>query len=184
MYRCRRKRRFGYLRRHTWGQRRAGYRRIGPGDPTMGRVGTIKPAYPGWQDAIPSRRVGQCRHGSRPGFRRHVGPRREHSPRYLGPGNGGPGNRSSREDVPRGWGTIEVRRSDGKSGIVELTAPSGSLENPLSGQQLEDKFRDCAAHALTPMGRPAGDEMIDIILNIEAIEDSRELAMLASQGAD
>ena len=63
--------------------------------------------------------------------------------------------------------------------MLELTAPTGSLDNPLSSQQLEDKFRDCAAHALTPVARPVADEMINLIVDIQAMKDSRELIELA-----
>ena len=87
---------------------------------------------------------------------------------------------SPREDAARGWGTIEVRRSDGRFEILELTSPSGSPENPLSSEQLKDKFRDCAAHALTPVARPVADEMIDLIVDIQAMKDSRQLVTLAS----
>ena len=88
---------------------------------------------------------------------------------------------SSAGAAPRGWGKIEVHRSDGRAGVVELTGASGSPDNPLSGQQLEEKFKDCAAHALTPVARPVADEMINLILDIQAMEDSRELIKLATQ---
>ena len=66
--------------------------------------------------------------------------------------------------------------------MLELTAPTGSPEKPPSGGQLEDKFRDCAAHALKPMIGRAADGIISLILDIEAIRDSRELINLLSRG--
>ena len=66
--------------------------------------------------------------------------------------------------------------------MLELTAPTGSPENPISAGQLEDKFRDCAAHALKPMIGQSADEIINLILDIEAIRDSRELINLLSRG--
>ncbi len=90
--------------------------------------------------------------------------------------------RSTRDGAPMGWGKIEVRRSDGISAIVELDSPTGSPDNPLSGQQLEDKFRDCAAHALTPVDRPAANAMINLIVDIQAMKDSNQLIDLAVLG--
>lgn len=87
-----------------------------------------------------------------------------------------------RHGAPKGWVKIEVRTSGGSSSVVELASPSGSPDNPMSNQQLEDKFRDCAAHALTPVDGPAADEMISLITDIQDMTDSRELIALAVRG--
>ena len=86
---------------------------------------------------------------------------------------------SYREDVPRGWGKIEVYRSDGSSGAVELAPPSGSPINPLSAAQIEEKFRDCAAHALRPLDREISDAIIELVLCLQDVRDLSELINLA-----
>ncbi len=80
----------------------------------------------------------------------------------------------------RGWGTIEVVRSDGTSGMLELAGPSGSPKNPLTGPQLEEKFRDCAAHALKPIPGRAANEIINLIRGVGDIKDTSELIKSAA----
>jgi len=86
---------------------------------------------------------------------------------------------ASREDAPKGWGKIEVHLSDGSSRVVELAPPSGSPVNPLSAVQLEEKFRDCAAHALIPLDPATAEAIIESVLCIQDVGDLSELINLA-----
>ena len=63
---------------------------------------------------------------------------------------------------------------------MELEAPSGSPDNPLTAERLKEKFRDCAAHALNPAPAASVDRMIALILKPEAMADSRELIKLST----
>jgi 2-methylcitrate dehydratase PrpD len=86
----------------------------------------------------------------------------------------------SKEGMPKGWAEIEVVCAVGKSGTVELEPPSGSPDNPLSTDQLREKFRDCAAHALQPPSGESVDKMIYLILEPGAMADSRDLIKLST----
>ena len=79
----------------------------------------------------------------------------------------------------RGGAEIQVVCAGGDSATVELQPPSGSPDNPLSTEQLKDKFRDCAAHALHPTPISSVEKMIALILDSVATGDSRELIDLS-----
>jgi len=85
----------------------------------------------------------------------------------------------SKEGMPKGWGEIEVVCAVGVSGTIELEPPSGSLDNPLTTEQLQEKFRDCAAHALKPASAESVGKMITLILEPGVMTDSRELIKLS-----
>jgi 2-methylcitrate dehydratase PrpD len=89
----------------------------------------------------------------------------------------------NRADVPKGWGEIEVVCAGGESASVELEPPSGSPGQPLSNEQLQAKFRDCAAHALHPAAETSVDKMIELILERAAMADSRSLIDLSIPAA-
>ena len=54
-------------------------------------------------------------------------------------------------------------------------------KRPSSGQ-LEEKARNCAAHALKPVHWPAADEIINLILDIQDMKDSGMPLILAPNG--
>ncbi|MEE8465993.1 MAG: MmgE/PrpD family protein, partial [Dehalococcoidia bacterium] len=85
-----------------------------------------------------------------------------------------------REDAPKGWAQIEVVCTDGQSASVELEPPLGSPDNPLNTEHLTEKFRDCAAHALNPVAEASVERMIGLVLEPEAMADSRELIRLST----
>ncbi len=85
-----------------------------------------------------------------------------------------------KEGVPKGWAEIEVACSRGESSSVVLKPPSGSQDNPLTKERSIEKFRDCAAHALKPAATAAVDNMIGLMLEPEAMADSRELIKLST----
>lgn len=90
----------------------------------------------------------------------------------------------SKEGMPDGWAEIEVVCSEGKSASMELEPPSGSPDNPLTSKQLTEKFRDCAAHALRPTSTSSVEKIIALILDMEVMDDSRELINLSVPRVD
>ena len=90
----------------------------------------------------------------------------------------------SKEGRPKGWAEIEVVCTGGKSASVELEPPSGSPDNPLTTEQLKEKFRDCAAHAIHPAPTSSVEKMIALILDAEKMNDSRELIDLSTPRTD
>ena len=84
-----------------------------------------------------------------------------------------------RDDAPNGWAEIKVVCAGGESASVELEPPSGSPDNPLSTDQLKEKFRDSAAHSINLVSTASVNKMIDLVLRPEAMTDSRELIKLS-----
>ncbi len=84
----------------------------------------------------------------------------------------------------------EVDESLGKSGVVEVTlesgetiservdAPRGHRDNPLSDAQRLRKFRECAAHAGTPLDDDAIAEIIDCVEHLDDLPDAGALLPL------
>ena len=85
----------------------------------------------------------------------------------------------SKPGAAKGWAEIEVVCVGGKTSAVELESPFGSPDHPLSIEQLKDKFRDCAAHAVHPTPKANVEKMITMILNPDALADSVDLIKLS-----
>jgi 2-methylcitrate dehydratase PrpD len=68
--------------------------------------------------------------------------------------------------------TVEAQMTDGKSLTARCEHPRGSLENPMSAAQVEDKFRTYAAGAI-----PAGavDKVIEAVNGLETLASVRTL---------
>ena len=81
----------------------------------------------------------------------------------------------AREGCPKGFWSITVRRTDGRSVTVEATDPIGSPKKPLSDNQLEAKFRDCARNAMRPLSEASVDAALGAIARLETLADGREL---------
>ena len=89
----------------------------------------------------------------------------------------------SKHGMPKGQAEITVTCENGTSASVILEAPSGSPNNPLSTKQLEEKFRDCAAHSLKPVDSSSVSQIISLIAEPQFMKDSRELMRLSIPAA-
>ena len=81
------------------------------------------------------------------------------------------------ESLPRGAASVTVRLEDGREARATVTAPRGSIENPLGDGEIEAKFRDNAA-----LGGFTGrcDEQIAAVWALEGGRDvSRLMRALA-----
>jgi len=83
-----------------------------------------------------------------------------------------------REDALSSWAQVTVRRSDGRQDTQETTGPSGSPERPLSDARLQEKFRDCAAHAVKPIAPEVVERAIQLIQHLDEAEDATALIRL------
>jgi 2-methylcitrate dehydratase PrpD len=83
-----------------------------------------------------------------------------------------------REDAAPNWAQITVRRADGRAASLETTRPSGSPEKPLGDAQLQAKFRDCAAHAVRPIGAEVVERAMWFIEHLEDAPEATELVRL------
>jgi 2-methylcitrate dehydratase PrpD len=77
----------------------------------------------------------------------------------------------AREAKPKGWACLTVRRYDGHSASLATTDPLGSPEHSLSAAQLADKFRDCARHAVHPLGDAVVEQTLRSCLNLPDLTD-------------
>jgi 2-methylcitrate dehydratase PrpD len=95
--------------------------------------------------------------------------------------------------VPDGWqkgagpwkqghGRVEVRLRDGSVRTGVTSAPKGDASNPMSDQELEAKFLECAAIAL---GEPRAAAALDLVRSVERLPDVRRLteALAAPEAA-
>jgi 2-methylcitrate dehydratase PrpD len=79
---------------------------------------------------------------------------------------------------PRGWLTITVRLSDGRTMSVEASDPVGSPEKPLSAALLRAKFQDCAANAVRPIAAADVTAALEMLERLEDLEDVRALTRM------
>ena len=88
-----------------------------------------------------------------------------------------------KDGIPNGQVEISVTCDSGASASVVIEPPSGSPNNPLSTKQLEEKFRDCAAHALQPVDSSSVSQIISLVVEPGLMKNSRELIRLSIPGA-
>jgi 2-methylcitrate dehydratase PrpD len=70
---------------------------------------------------------------------------------------------------------VTVTLSDGRAFSHEVRFPRGNPENPMTREELMDKYRDCASHVLAPQ---AVDRSLELVLALEESDDITELAGL------
>jgi 2-methylcitrate dehydratase PrpD len=67
---------------------------------------------------------------------------------------------------------VEVRLRDGSVRRGATTAPKGDPANPMSDEELEAKFLECAARAL---GEGRAKDALELIRSVERLDDVRRL---------
>ncbi len=71
---------------------------------------------------------------------------------------------------------IEVELADGKVLKTRADFGKGSPANPMTDEELSDKFRECAAWGgLTP---ERTKQVLDLVWNLEQVKDVNELTRL------
>ena len=86
----------------------------------------------------------------------------------------------TKHDPSLGTGTgpavVEVTLADGRSLIARTTLPYGQdPDRPVSERALVEKFYDCIEHAAIPLSDDAAKRSLEMLLNLEAVRDVREL---------
>src|SRR6185437_762617 len=79
------------------------------------------------------------------------------------------------EQLPRDWGRLTVRRTDGRTATRETKTPLGSPARPLSEAQSAAKFRDCAANAVPSLDRAVADRILARLSDLENLPDAADL---------
>jgi 2-methylcitrate dehydratase PrpD len=80
----------------------------------------------------------------------------------------------ARDGRPKGWLSITVETTAGRSITVAAAAPIGSPGKPLSDARFAAKFRDCARNALQTLADARIDAALASIEGLEALSDARE----------
>ena len=75
---------------------------------------------------------------------------------------------------------LEVETLGGKKYSKRVDVLKGSLGNPLTDEELLNKFKDCASHSVTPIKKPNIDRAAELILNMEKVDDINDVVSLIS----
>src|SRR6516165_12074786 len=81
----------------------------------------------------------------------------------------------AREGRQKGSLSITVTTTDDRFVTVEAADPIGSPKKPLTDDQFEAKFRDCARNAVRPLSGPSVDAALAAIGRLETLADARQL---------
>jgi hypothetical protein len=71
---------------------------------------------------------------------------------------------------------IDIELTDGRTVNGRADFGKGSPANPMSDDELADKFRDCAAWGDLP--KPNAEKVIDLVFALEKVKSARELTRL------
>ncbi|MFC1917911.1 MmgE/PrpD family protein [Chloroflexota bacterium] len=74
-----------------------------------------------------------------------------------------------------GPGKVEIKLTNGKSYSMEIETPYGNPLNPITWQDLTDKFRDCVSHSAQSLTSRSIEKMIDMVDHLEDVEDVSQL---------
>jgi len=77
---------------------------------------------------------------------------------------------------------IEIALKDGRRISGRADFGKGSPANPMSYEEVADKFRECAAFSRWPRDR--AERVIELVRGLEDLRDVRELTALLSRGVD
>jgi 2-methylcitrate dehydratase PrpD len=75
---------------------------------------------------------------------------------------------------------LEVKTRDGKVYRSAVDVLRGSIQNPLSTEELIAKFKNCARYSKNPLSASKVDRLINTILNLENVKDIAEVTSLLS----
>jgi 2-methylcitrate dehydratase PrpD len=77
--------------------------------------------------------------------------------------------------LPRRTAVVTMTLNDGTTYTETINHPTGTAENPLSDQQVEEKFRGLASTVLPP---DRVDRAVELLWNFEKVSDTGELLPL------
>lgn len=75
---------------------------------------------------------------------------------------------------------IDIDLADGRTVSGRADFGKGSPTNPMSDDELADKFRECAAWG--GLAKPQAEEIVDLVLNLEKVKSIRSLMRLVAIG--
>jgi 2-methylcitrate dehydratase PrpD len=73
---------------------------------------------------------------------------------------------------------IQVKTKDGKLYVKRVDHPKGDPTNPMTFNEITEKFWDCSALLAKPVARENLEKVIDLIAHLEKIEDATSVVRL------
>lgn len=77
-------------------------------------------------------------------------------------------------------GVIEIKTKGGELLTRRVDKHLGWVENPLSKEDLIEKFRDCASYSVKPLSKKSVDKVIDMVDKLDEVRDVRNLIEIVS----
>lgn len=77
-------------------------------------------------------------------------------------------------------GGVTIRCKDGREFTKYVTASFGSPDNPMTQEEAITKFKDCVSFSKKPLSGANIDKIIDMCLNLDKVDDIRELISIFS----
>ena len=75
---------------------------------------------------------------------------------------------------------LEVETLGGKKYSKRVDVLKGSLDDPMTNEELIEKFKDCASHSVKPIKKQNMDKAAELILNLDTVDDIRDVVSLIS----
>jgi len=75
---------------------------------------------------------------------------------------------------------VQIETMDGKVYSKRVDFAKGNPKKPLTVDDLVEKFRDCASYSAKSIPQESIERSIELILNLEEVEDVREVIQLLS----
>ena len=75
-------------------------------------------------------------------------------------------------------GGVEIRVKSGERYSERVDFPYGDPRNPISWEDLVEKFKNCILYSVKPIPKEKVDEVISMITNIEKVEDVSQIVQL------
>lgn len=74
----------------------------------------------------------------------------------------------------------EIKCKDGKSYSKRVDFPYGHPKKPISMEDLQAKFRDCASYSVKPLTATEVDRVIELVTNLENVPNMNQIINLLS----
>ena len=75
---------------------------------------------------------------------------------------------------------LEVETLGGKKYSKRVDVLKGSLDDPMTNEELIEKFKDCASHSVKPIQNRNIEKAAETIFNLDKVDDLREIVRLIS----
>jgi 2-methylcitrate dehydratase len=73
---------------------------------------------------------------------------------------------------------VTLKTGSGETYSAEVGIPKGHPQNPMTEQEFEDKFRDCAAHALKQISGEKVKQAMEMLRDLENIGNVADIVKL------